>query len=386
MKFICSRLDEFGIAYVVVPKGGVIGFIGGDENSKTVMLRADMDALTIQESECNLAQKKPVLSEVPGVAHLCGHDGHTAMLLGAAKILQQMKEELPGRVLLFFERSEEAGGKILYMLRYLYEHKIRVDGAFAMHVNPRMQTGKLSLDYGPITSGGYGFEVTVHGQGGHGSAPDKCNSPIDCFAAIYQAVTSIPVKYISAKEVCSFNFGKVQSGSKRNIIPDSLDFAGGFRFYRHDVGWQAKNTFLRLIDGVCKTYDCTYEVTNAVGPTLPVVNVDQCVEIGRRGIAKYLGDDVREELGMESFSESFASATAFYPTAFGMLGITNPALGSGAELHNPAFDLDEAALPLGVAFHISYALSFLENTDPIPFTPYAGSPDDLFRDICYHVD
>ena len=384
--FVCKKLEEYGVSYINVPKGGVLGFIGGDENSKTVMLRADMDALPVQENPNNLKGPKSCVSKVPGAAHVCGHDSHTAMLLAAAKILQEHKDEIDGRVMLFFERAEEAGGNILYLLRYIYEHKIRVDGVFGLHVKGNLDAGKISLQSGGVNAGGFGFEVSIHGKGGHGSAPDKCNSPIDCFAALYHAFMSIPVKYVSAKEMLSFNFGKVQSGSKRNIIPDQLDFAGGMRFFDHAVGVKGKEIFLRLLDGVCKTYECTYEVTNSVGPTLPLVNNPQCVDIGLAAFAKDIGQERLTDMEREVGSESFSAAQRIYPGAYAFLGIRNEALGIGAPNHSAEFDIDESVLYLGTAMHISYALAFLQNTQEIHHEPYPGSPDDLYREICYKVN
>lgn len=384
--FIKQRLETLGISYVEVPKGGILAFLGAEDAQKTVLLRADIDALPIEENPCNLKQKKTCVSKVPGVGHLCGHDGHTAMLLAAGKILQEHKEELPGRVILMFERAEEAGGNLLYLLRYLYENKIKIDGGFGMHVNPNVPAGKMSLDFGSITSGGYGFEMLLHGRGGHGSAPDKANSPIDCFVAIYQAVTQIPVKYVSAKEVCAFNIGRVISGSKRNIIPETLDFAGGFRFYKKSVGDTVIKRFLRQVEEICHVYDCTHEVTYAIGPTLPIENNKQCVEIGRRAIEQHLGAERRVDYGMESFSETFSNAMQFFPGAYGMLGIGNEALGSGAMNHDPQFDLDESVLYLGTAWHVAFAMEFLKNETAIDFTPYAGSPDQLYDDMNYKVE
>ena len=151
--YICERLQEFGISYVEVPKGGVLGFIGGGNEDKTVMLRADMDALPVPECPNNLKQPKTCVSKIPGISHACGHDAHVAMLLAAGKILQEHVADIHGRVILFFERAEEAGGNILYLLRYLYEQKIRIDGCFGMHVKGNLDAGKISLEPGGINAG-----------------------------------------------------------------------------------------------------------------------------------------------------------------------------------------------------------------------------------------
>lgn len=386
VSYICNRLEEFGISYVEVPKGGVLGFLGGDNESKTVLLRADMDALPVPESPCNLKQPKTCVSKVEGVSHVCGHDAHVAMLLVAGKILQEQIDQVPGRVVLFFERAEEAGGNILYLLRYLHEQKIRIDGCFGMHVKGNLDAGQFSLEPGGVNAGGFGFEVKLTGRGGHGSAPEKANSPIDCFVALYQSFINIPVKYISAKDACSFSLGKVVSGTKRNIIPETLEFAGSMRFFDHAVGEKAKQEFLRLLDYICQVYQCQYEVTKSVGPTLPLVNHPQCVQIGRRAIQKQLGAERLSSMEREMGSESFSAAQRLYPGAYAFLGVRNETLGSGAANHSPAFDIDESVLYLGTALHVAYALEFLQANEPISFEPYPGSPDDLYREICYPVD
>jgi len=386
VKFVCEKLSQYGINYTVVPKGGVLGFIGGDNLSKTVMLRADMDALPVDENPCNLKQKKQCLSKVKGVSHVCGHDSHTAMLIAAGKILKEHEKDINGRVILFFERAEEAGGNILYLLRYLYEQKIRIDGCFGVHVKgDGLKTGQIAVGTGSINAGGFGFEVTIKGKGGHGSAPSRANSPIDCFVALYQAFSLIPVKYIAADEACSFSLGKVQSGSKRNIIPDTLEFGGSFRFYEHRIGVKAKAEFMRLLASICASYECGYTVTKEIGPTLPLVNNAACAEIARNTVRNM------ENAQLAAFprsmgSESFSAAQRLYPGAFAYLGIENDELGSGAANHSPEFDIDENALYLGSALEAGYAVDFLNNTEKIVFDPYNGTPDDLYREICYKVE
>lgn len=387
IEYICKKLDEFKIDYIEVPNGGIIGFIGkkGNDN-KTVLLRADMDALAVEESICNLKQKKQCVSLIEGVSHACGHDAHVAMLLSAGKILKSIENELNGRVILFFERAEEEGGNILYLLRYLYESSMRIDGCFGMHVKGNMEAGTFCVEPGGINAGGFGFEVKIIGKGGHGSAPSQANSPIDCFVALYSAFTSIPVKYVPAYKACSFSLGKVQSGSKRNIIPSELDFAGSFRFLEHDVGVKVKKEFLRLLEQICKSYECDYLVEKTVGPTLPLVNNPQCVDIAKESIVNLVGYENIVHKEQEMGSESFSAAQKLYPGVYVFLGIRNDEIGSGAENHSPEFDIDEQAMNRGVALEIAYAIDFLNYEEKINFSKYEGTPDMLYEEICYKVD
>lgn len=387
IEYISKKLDEFKIEYIEVPNGGIIGFIGekGIEN-KTVLLRADMDALAVDENEYNLNQKKQCVSQIKGVSHACGHDAHVAMLLSAGKILKSIENQLNGRVILFFERAEEEGGNILYLLRYLHESNMRVDGCFGMHVKGDLETGTFSVEKDGINAGGFGFEVKLIGKGGHGSAPSQANSPIDCFVALYSAFTSIPVKFVPAYKACSFSLGKVKAGSKRNIIPSELEFAGSFRFLEHDVGIKVKKDFLRLLEQICKSYECEYRLEKSIGPTLPLVNNEQCVDIAKESIAKLVGHENIVHKEQEMGSESFSAAQKLYPGVYVFLGIKNDEIGAGAENHSPEFDIDEEAMPRGVALEVAYAIDFLNNEKKIEFSKYAGTPDMLYEEICYKVD
>ncbi|MDR3138988.1 MAG: amidohydrolase, partial [Treponema sp.] len=229
LKYIRSHLEKWGIPYVEVEDGGIFAFIGDESRGKTVLLRADIDALPIQEDPRNLARKREVISEVPGVQHACGHDAHTAMLLTAGKILKEYEGKIPGRVLLMFERGEEGGGNFRQLLYYLEDKKIRVDGGHAIHVRPGVPAGKIVAVPGPIMSAGCGFNVTITGRGGHGSRPDLANSPLDCFTSLYQSLKDIRLKHISPFDNFTFSVGTISYGNRGNVIPGELNFQGSAR-------------------------------------------------------------------------------------------------------------------------------------------------------------
>ncbi|MCJ7855689.1 amidohydrolase [Lachnospiraceae bacterium NSJ-143] len=387
VKYICEKLKEYGIDFVEVKNGGILGFIGAGCESKTVMLRADIDALPVLESQYNIGgQDKKCVSDIGGVSHVCGHDAHTAMLLAAGKILKVNENLINGRVVLFFERAEEAGGNILYLLRYLHENKIRIDGCMAMHVNGKLETGKISISRGSINAGGFGFEVMIKGRGGHGSAPSLANNPIDCFVELYDSINMIPVKYIGVGETCTFSIGTVNAGTKKNIIPEELIFGGTARFFEHSTGIKFKNEFLRILESMTKTYKCSYEIIKAVGPTLPLVNNDTCVEISKITAADVFGSRNVISMPPEISSESFSAAQRLYPGIYAYIGVKNDSLGTGGELHSPEFDIDEEALCLGAAFEAKFAVDFLNSKREINFDGYNGTPDELYNEICYKVD
>ena len=173
LKLIKKELDDMGIDYIEVPDGGIVGQIHGGKPGKTVLMRADMDALPIQENSVNLTCSKLCVSGNAGVSHACGHDAHTAMLLGEARILNTHRDEINGTIVLCFERGEEGGGQVENLLPYIVETmKLPIDTCVATHVKWDVEAGQVSAEPGPVFSGGYGFHIRLHGLTGHGSRPD----------------------------------------------------------------------------------------------------------------------------------------------------------------------------------------------------------------------
>ena len=187
LAYITHALEELGLAVHKVPDGGVIGVLNEGAEGPCVLLRADVDALPVLESAENLAGARCCVSQNPGVMHACGHDAHTAMLLGVARAMSAQKDEVPGCVLFVFEQGEEKGGKgfLENLLPYIDEH-FHVDTCYGTHVRWDIPAGKIAVPDGVAMAGGFGFDVTIHGKGGHGSRPDLARSPIDCFCEIHK--------------------------------------------------------------------------------------------------------------------------------------------------------------------------------------------------------
>ena len=367
LAYIASKLESTGIPYVEVEKGGILAFISGglseESSGRTVLLRADMDALPIEENCHNLTGEKTVVSQRPGVAHMCGHDAHTAMLLGAASSLNRLKDRLAGNVILCFERAEETGGPDESygrepLFAYLEKNKIAVDTVFAIHVRPSLASGRISAEDGGVFAGGFGFRIILHGSGGHGSRPDLAVSPLDCFTAFYQSVQDIRMKELDPFEPFTFSIPVVHMGDAPNVIPDTLQFEGTARSLDVVSLNRFKEAFYQRLDAVCGMYGCRSEIQlSYLSPPL----------INRREDAKLLRTAIMEELGPEYYqacpptmgSESFAHYTDSFGGALAFLGIANEKLGTGAPLHTPEFDIDEEALPLGTAAYVLFALKQL---------------------------
>ncbi|MDR0998439.1 MAG: amidohydrolase, partial [Treponema sp.] len=359
--------------------GGIFASIGDESRGKTVLLRADIDALPIRENPRNLLKEREVISEVEGVQHACGHDAHTAMLLTAGKILKEYEEQIPGRALLMFERGEEGGGNFRQLLYYLEDEKIRVDGGHAIHVRPGVPAGKIVAIPGPIMSAGCGFNVTITGRGGHGSRPDLANSPLDCFTSLYQSLKDIRLKHISPFDNFTFSVGTVSYGNKGNVIPEELNFQGSARTVNEANVERFFDEFDLLLDSITKAHRCSYRTERRFKGT-PALNNPLMAKISQNAIRKYLGEEhLIDSCDPLMGSDSWARTGKLFPPVMIHLGIDNPELGSGADLHTNLFDLDETVLPLGVAATVGFALDFLKSSEDPLFTPFPGTARDLLE-------
>ena len=379
-----QELDGMGIPYEEIPYGGLLGFIEGTKpgKGKTVLLRADCDALPVKETKNNLAGPRVCCSKVDGVMHACGHDGHMAMLLGAAKILSAHKDEIAGKIILLFERSEEIGPGINYCLAYMDKHGITADTVWGVHLYNALEAGKVAINTGNTMSTAMGFNVTIHGKGGHGSRPDQANSPIDCFVAIYNALEAARLTKITPFQPLTVSVGLLQAGAVGNVIPNDLTFAGTARFYDRDlVGMPFRNYFFQMVEGIAAAYGCTVSYNSITEPAFAVSNDPECAAFARKVIGEELGNDVIAFPEPWMASESFSQLQKLWPGVFALLGINNPEKGTGAAHHNEYFDLDEDVFKLGVAGAVTYALRFLDGDVDTSSRQWKGSVRDLFTEL-----
>lgn len=377
--YIEMKLSGYGIAYTTVPNGGVVGVIEGCKPGKTLLLRADMDALPIKESACNLQNEKICLSENEGVSHACGHDAHTAMLLVASKILQQQRQNWPGKIVLCFERGEEGAGNIKYLLDYIENYSdLKIDGCYGTHVRWNVPVGKMVIQSGAVMAGGFGFEIRLTGRGGHGSRPDMANSPLDCFTAIYHNVNMLRLRKVTPFECLTFSIGKVYCGEKLNIVPDELTFAGTARFFDLEAAGQPFiDEFLKIVVNECSSFGCTFEVLHMPKPIYEVRNDPVCTKLAQQAVTKCLGTEVLTDVEPWMASETMSTYLKLYPGVFTFTGIANAAKGTGANHHTPEFDVDEDGMLTGAAAAIAYALEFLNYPEEIAFTRNIVSVKDL---------
>lgn len=372
-----TELEQIGIPYEVVHDGGIIGTIKGSEPGKTMMLRADLDALPMQESPMNLKQPKQVVSKNEEAAHTCGHDAHMAMLLGAAKVLYAHKNKFAGKVLVVFEQGEEIGGGIYALLKRLTE--IGVDGVWGIHMKNDLASGKISVDAGPRMAGAFPFKVIINGESGHGSRPDLAVSPVDAFVDFYQKITAMRLHKLNPFEPITYSVGTVSAKGAANVIPEKIEFSGTARYLHIEQGRTAAAEFKRLLEATCDFHGCTFEyVVEPEAKDIVVYNHGDCARIAEHAIKKSLGKEVLAKHAAWMASEPFAFYQKYFPGVFAFLGTYNEALGTGAEHHNTHFDIDEDVLKIGVAATLQYTLDFLSFKEKIDFTPTKESMDQLF--------
>ncbi len=376
--FILGELDRMGIEAVNVPDGGVLGFIRGAQAGPTVMLRADCDALKLQEAPTNAKGPKLSVSKRDGVAHCCGHDVHSAMLLTAAEMLRNTRESLKGTVILMFERGEEGGGNAYYIHKYLQERQLRIDCCFSQHNDPLLPVGKIAVSSGPRFAGSFVFNVRIKGRGGHGSRPDRCNNPIDCFLAIASEYKELRMRLVPPDVPFTSSINSVNAGSAHNVTPEELTFSGTARTYDFESGLRFREQFEKIIRLNCELFGCTPEFILWKGPTLPVINQQDAARFARNAAELAVGKENTEDTVPDMCGESFGITTAYYPCAMASVGSGNEAEGRSLPLHNPHYEPDELSLLYGSTYYAACARVFCDAAPSIGFKPFAGDVDALF--------
>ena len=376
---ICAELNRFGIPHREIEKGGVIATVEGALPGKTLLLRADMDALPMQESECNLAGPRTCRSAVDGVMHACGHDGHTAILLVVARLLQQNRQQLKGRYLLVFERGEEEFDGIEALMQELdaTEH---YDGAWALHLMAGLDTGKVSVEAGPRMSGPFSFSYTIEGKSGHGSRPDLANNPLNTFLDFYQSVLLLKGQRANPYYPVTFSIGSIHAGTASNIVPPELTFSGTCRILDFDkVGAFWVTAIDAALRDACRRHGTTCRRHSYTPRDMAVVNNGVCAGIAQKAAVKLFGEGSLASMEPWMASECFSMYLKRAPGLLAFVGTRNPQKGSGADHHNVQFDLDEDSLDIGACLTLQYALDFMDFDGDFHFTPDPSPIGALLR-------
>ncbi|MDR3130889.1 MAG: amidohydrolase [Treponema sp.] len=375
LKVIREKLESFSIPFVEVENGGIVAELtnkreSGAGRGRTLVLRAEIDALPITESENNLAGKRSVISQNPGLMHACGHDAHTAILLTASKLIWELRGRINGSVYAVFERGEEGLGLLKNILSYFEKEHIHPDGAHAIHVRPDLEAGKIAVLEGPVFACPAGFEAVIKGSGGHGSRPDTANSPLDCFTHFYLAFKSLRERRISPFEPVTTNIGKVRYGKLSNVIDPVIRFTGSARVYNEETALLFQEEVERLLKTITEAFYCTYKIKRFGGQVQPVINDGNMALTGRKAVREYIGGEhLIEKYEPMMCSDDFAFFRRVCPVLMVHLGAGNIKKGGGGDLHSASFDIDEDALELGTAETVGFALTF--------FADAASGKDEL---------
>ncbi len=358
--FIQEKLAEFGIPFIHVEGTGLLGTIDTGKPGSHIGLRADIDALPMPEEACNLKQERAVMSDTPDkTCHACGHDAHTAMLLGAAKVLQEHKDELCGIIYLAFESGEENGSGYGPMMEEL--HKLHIDTFWAIHVLNFLPAGTICVQAGPRMGGAAIIDVTFHGKGGHGSRPDRSVNPVFCAANFLTNLSVAFANQIDANETVTLGVTSIIGGRIHNIIPDDAHVIGSMRFFNEKEGRKAVGIVRETAECTAKYNKCTVELgprSDFVGT--PLINDAYYSGVITERLQNVLGKDAVVDSEPWYASESFSMYLKQYPGVMAHLGIRNDELGTGAEHHNSKFDVDESVLKIGALATVEYVLSVIE--------------------------
>lgn len=355
-KIVEDYLKDLGIPTKRCFGTGVVGLIEGAKPGKTLLLRADMDALPIQEDS-----GLPFASVNPGVMHACGHDGHTAMLMIAAKVLMQHRDQLAGNVKLVFQPNEESDGASFMIQEGVLESP-KVDASFATHLWTPLSTGTIGLQAGPVMGEMFIFKITLTGRGGHSSAPQDGIDPILCASAVIQGVQAIQTREISSLDPTTIVFGKISSDGAYNVISSQVVLEGTLRYlYDGDdnTPQHPRKRFHRIVEGICAAYNLQCEI-EFMPSNYTVINDADSVAFLKEEVLPQL-----EATSIEPYccmaGEDFSEFTnrAGIPGALVFIGSGNPEVGSHHPHHVAEFTIDEATLLEGIRLHVFTALRFL---------------------------
>jgi amidohydrolase len=342
-RVVAERLKLLG--YTVrtgVGKTGVVGFLKGGKPGKTVLLRADIDALPIHE-EATVAWK----SETPGRMHACGHDANTAIGLTAAEILAKELPALSGNVLFIFQPAEEILSGAAAMLRDGALEGVAVDAAFAMHMQNEMPAGTVGLRSGPLMTSADRLELSVIGKGGHGAFPHLASDPIMAAAQIITAVQTLVSRETPPLQMSVLSITTLKAGTAFNIIPDVVEMSGTFRCYDTDLRETLMGGLRRVAESVAAALKCKAEVRNE-WLTPAVVNDPALTRIVQELATEILGEKQVVEMQPLTGSDDIAYFWQKVPGCYAFVGSAKTDGSPVAQHHNAKFDIDESVMATGV--------------------------------------
>jgi len=351
--FVADRLREFGCDEVATGLGrtGVVGVIKGRKPAgagdiKVIGLRADMDALPIEE-----ATKLPYASKTPGKMHACGHDGHTAMLLGAARYLAETRN-FAGDAVVIFQPAEEGGAGAAAMIKDGLMDRFAIDQVYGMHNGPRMPIGSFAIKSGPVMAATDSIDIRIEGLGGHAARPHKCIDSVLVGAQLVTALQSIVSRTVDPLESAVVSMCEFHAGNARNVIPQTAELKGTVRTLTAEVREMVEKRVREVVAGVAQMTGAKIELVYDRGYPVAVNHALQ-TDVARRVAEEIAGDANVHEIAPQMGAEDFAYMLEARPGAFIFCGN-----GNSAGLHHPAYNFNDDAIVFGT----SYWVKLVENT------------------------
>jgi amidohydrolase len=369
-RIVADFLKDLGLEVKIGVGGtGVIGLLSGRKGGACVALRADLDALPMEEKN-----EVPYASLEPGVAHCCGHDGHTAILLGAAALLCKHKDSLAGHVKFIFQPSEDrAPGGALPMIEDGALEDPAVDGIFSLHLNPDLPQGSVGVKSGYATISSAGFALEMIGKGCHVASPHEGVDPVAMAGSLITASQSIVSRKINPLEPTIISFCTIHGGTAGNIIPDKVDLTGSIRTLKPEKRELLAAELHRIAQGVAAAAGgkCDFKL-NMEYPS--VFNHPELVEEFKQSALELLAAESVINLPFPSMTgEDVSYFHQHAPGVHWLLGIANPTLGFTHPLHSPLFDFSDETMSLGAALHARCAIDFLINRNKRSLSKHFGN-------------
>ena len=349
-KKVVELLKEFGVDEIHEGIGGT-GVVGVIKNGKgpKIGLRADMDALPITEvNQCTHVSKNK------GVMHACGHDGHTTMLLGAARYLAETRN-FSGEVILIFQPAEEGFAGAKAMIDDGLFKKFPVESIFGMHNMPGVKSGHLDVGPGPRMAAADNFEIKINGKGAHGAMPDQSVDPIVCGASVIQALQSLVSRNSDPRKTLVVSVTQFNSGHANNVIPDFANLAGTIRYFDKETGKFIREKFPKIVNDICEAFGANAEIDYKEGYP-PTINDNNAAKFALETAIEIAGENASDNQVPMMGSEDFSYFLQEKPGAYAWIGN-----GDSASLHNPSYDFNDDVLPVGASFLSRIAEKALNN-------------------------
>lgn len=357
-EYVAEQLKAIGLEPITgVAETGVTAIIKGKKDGPVVALRGDMDALPIHEKN-----DVPYKSKNEGVMHACGHDVHTSCVIGAAKILNELKDELEGTIKLIFQPGEEKnpGGASLMIKAGALKDPTPAN-IFGQHVYPLLPVGKVGFRPGMYMASADEIYLTIKGKGGHAAIPEMLDDTVLITSHIIVALQQLVSRKANPKLPTVLSFGKVEAMGATNIIPDEVKVAGTFRTFDEKWRKEAHELIRRIAEGTAKAMGATCDVNIDVG--YPHLKNDEVLTLkARKAAEEYLGVENVVDLELWMGAEDFSYYSHEIPACFYRLGTRNESKGITSYVHTPTFNIDEDAIEIGIGLMAWQAINVLKNS------------------------